>query len=164
MNQVKRLDLRCSELCLLHDYGWLQARISRLVSRTGDGPLYLLLALALLGLDGEWGREFLLTGLQAFAIELPLYWLLKNSIRRERPNGLPVFIRPSDKYSLPSGHTAAAFLMASLLAAFYPAMAVVVFVWAGCIGASRLLLGVHYLTDLIAGALLGSGCALLVLR
>ena len=49
MNQVKRLDLRCSELCLLHDYGWLQARISRLVSRTGDGPLYLLLALALLG-------------------------------------------------------------------------------------------------------------------
>ena len=78
--------------------------------------------------------------------------------------GLPVFIRPSDKYSLPSGHTAAAFLMASLLAAFYPAMAVVVFVWAGCIGASRLLLGVHYLTDLIAGALLGSGCALLVLR
>ena len=95
MNQVKRLDLRCSELCLLHDYGWLQARISRLVSRTGDGPLYLLLALALLGLDGERGREFLLTGLQAFAIELPLYWLLKNSIRRERPNGLPVFIRPS---------------------------------------------------------------------
>ena len=123
-----------------------------------------MLALALLGLDGERGREFLLTGLQAFAIELPLYWLLKNSIRRERPNGLPVFIRPSDKYSLPSGHTAAAFLMASLLAAFYPAMAVVVFVWAGCIGASRLLLGVHYLTDLIAGALLGSGCALLVLR
>ena len=43
-------------------------------------------------------------------------------------------------------------------------MAVVVFVWAALIGASRLLLGVHYLTDLIAGALLGSGCALLALR
>ena len=164
MNQVKRLDLRCSEFCLLHDYGWLQARISRLVSRTGDGPLYLLLALALLGWDGERGREFLATGLLAFALELPLYWLLKNSIRRERPNGLPVFIRPSDKYCLPSGHTAAAFLMASLIAAFYPAMAVVVFVWAALIGASRLLLGVHYLTDLIAGALLGSVCALLALR
>jgi len=41
---------------------------------------------------------------------------------------------------------------------------VVVFVWAALIGASRLLLGVHYLTDLIAGALLGSVCALLALR
>ena len=56
MNQVKRLDLRCSELCLLHDYGWLQARISRLVSRTGDGPLYLLLALALLGQGQQQGQ------------------------------------------------------------------------------------------------------------
>ena len=81
MNQVKRLDLRCSELCLLHDYGWLQARISRLVSRTGDGPLYLLLALALLGWDSDRGREFLYTGLLAFAtlgfslVVVPAAWM-----------------------------------------------------------------------------------------
>lgn len=54
--------------------------------------------------------------------------------------------------------------MASLIAAFYPAMAVVVFVWAALIGASRLLLGVHFFDGYIAGALLGSGCALLALR
>jgi undecaprenyl-diphosphatase len=114
-------------------------------------------------LDGERGQLLLVQGLMAFAIELPLYLLLKNYIKRERPVGLPVFIRPSDKYSLPSGHTAAAFVMACLIAASYPAAAVGVFLWASLIGASRLLLGVHYLTDLVAGALLGTGCAVLVL-
>ena len=163
MNQVKRLDLRCSQLCLLHGYNRVQARVSRLVSRTGDGPLYLLLALTLAWLDGERGQEFLMQGLLAFAVELPLYLLLKNYIKRERPVGLPVFIRPSDRYSLPSGHTAAAFVMASLVAIHYPAMAPLAFIWAAFIGASRLLLGVHFLTGLIAGALLGSGCTLLVL-
>lgn len=160
MNQVKRLDLRCSQLCLLHGYNRVQARVSRLVSRTGDGPLYLLLALTLAWLDGERGQEFLMQGLLAFAVELPLYLLLKNYIKRERPVGLPVFIRPSDRYSLPSGHTAAAFLMATVLAASFPLWAPLLFLWAILVGASRLLLGVHYLSDLVAGALLGGGCAL----
>ncbi|MBP8173775.1 MAG: phosphatase PAP2 family protein [Aeromonadaceae bacterium] len=163
MDQITRLDVWVSRLCLSHGYNHIQARISRLVSRTGDGPLYLLLALLLAWLDGERGMGFLRAGLTVFALELPLYLLLKNYIKRERPSGLPVFIRPSDRYSLPSGHTAAAFVMASLVAIHYPSMAPLAFVWAAVIGASRLLLGVHFLTDLIAGALLGSGCTLLVL-
>ena len=163
MKRLQRLDLRCSELFLQHGYNQLQARISRIVSHTGDGPLYLLIALALAGLDGSRGLSFLTTGLTIFALELPLYLLLKNFIRRERPRGLPVFIRPSDRYSLPSGHTAAAFVMASLVAAYYPYASGAAFVWATCIGASRLLLGVHFLTDLVAGAVLGFGCAALVL-
>lgn len=164
MNRLQRLDMRCSELCLQHAYNRAQARISRYVSRTGDGPAYLLLALLLAWLDGSRGQAFLWHGLAAFALEVPLYLLLKNLIRRERPRNLPVFIRPSDRYSLPSGHTAAAFVMASLLSSYYPAFAGVAFVWAVCIGASRLLLGVHFLTDLVAGAVLGLGCAGLVLR
>ncbi len=101
--------------------------------------------------------------LLAFAFELPLYLLLKNLLKRQRPAGLPVFITPSDRYSLPSGHTAAAFLMATVLAASFPLWAPLLFVWAALVGASRLLLGVHYLSDLVAGALLGGGCALLAL-
>jgi undecaprenyl-diphosphatase len=87
--------------------------------------------------------------------------LLKKSLKRERPchhiSDLSAYIVPSDKFSLPSGHTAAAFLMASLVAHFYPTLGVVAYIWASCIGCSRVLLGVHYPSDILAGVLLGLG-------
>ena len=159
MNKIQQWDLRVCRVCLLHPYNGPQARISRLISRTGDGPLYAVLA-ALLWWQGEAQREVVQVALLAFAAELPLYLLLKNALRRQRPVGLPVFITPSDRYSLPSGHTASAFLMATVLAASFPLWAPLLFLWAILVGASRLLLGVHYLSDLVAGALLGGGCAL----
>ena len=73
------------------------------------------------------------------------------------------FIQPSDKFSFPSGHTAAAFVMASLLTAFYPPVALVAYPLALAIGASRVTLGVHYPSDIVAGAVLGSGCAFIAL-
>ncbi|WP_049048478.1 phosphatase PAP2 family protein [Aeromonas hydrophila] len=162
MNKIQQWDLQVCRICLLHAYNRPQARISRLISRTGDGPLYAVLA-ALLWWQGEAECELVKLALLAFAFELPLYLLLKNLLKRQRPVGLPVFITPSDRYSLPSGHTAAAFLMATVLAANFPLWAPLLFVWAALVGASRLLLGVHYLSDLVAGALLGGGCALLAL-
>ncbi|ATL97140.1 phosphatase PAP2 family protein [Aeromonas sp. CA23] len=162
MNKIQQWDLQVCRICLLHAYNRPQARISRLISRTGDGPLYAVLA-ALLWWQGEAERELVGVALLAFAIELPLYLLLKNALKRQRPAGLPVFITPSDRYSLPSGHTAAAFLMATVLDASFPLWAPLLFAWAALVGASRLLLGVHYLSDLVAGALLGGGCALLAL-
>ncbi|WP_041210380.1 phosphatase PAP2 family protein [Aeromonas jandaei] len=162
MNKIQQWDLQVCRVCLLHTYNRQQARVSRLVSRTGDGPLYAVLA-ALLWWQGESERELVKLALLAFAIELPLYLLLKNSLKRQRPVGLPVFITPSDRYSLPSGHTAAAFLMATILATAFPLWAPLLFGWAALVGASRLLLGVHYLSDLVAGALLGGGCALIAL-
>lgn len=163
MQFIQRWDQKTSQLFLSHSYNQFQAKISRLVSRTGDGPFYLFLGIFLAGCDGPRGRGFLVSALLAFAIELPVYWILKNSFKRERPRNMPVFITPSDRYSLPSGHTAAAFLMAETLSGFYPMLLWIAFIWAGFIGASRLLLGVHYLTDLIAGAGLGLLAAWFVL-
>ncbi|MCS3457732.1 undecaprenyl-diphosphatase [Aeromonas sp. BIGb0405] len=162
MNKIQQWDLRVCQLCLLHPYNRTLARISRLISHSGDGPLYLLLAL-LLWQQGARGQGAVEAALFAFVLELPLYLLLKNSLRRARPSGLPVFITPSDRYSLPSGHTAAAFLMATVLAASYPEWAGSLFAWASLVAASRLLLGVHYGSDLLAGALLGVSCATLAL-
>ena len=92
---------------------------------------------------------------------------LKNSIQRERP-----FITyPADinKYtsagspSFPSGHTSMAFGTATSLSLCYPKWYVIVpaYIWAGSVGYSRMYLGVHYPSDVVAGALLGTGSALL---
>ncbi|WP_289028846.1 phosphatase PAP2 family protein [uncultured Paraglaciecola sp.] len=137
------------------------------LSKTGDGQLYLIIGLLLWYLEPEHGDLFLYTALLAYAFEVPLYILLKKSLRRQRPcnqqTNIAAHIVPSDKFSLPSGHTAAAFLMASLLASFYPIIAIPVYTWACCIGCSRVLLGVHYPGDILAGAALGIGISVLSL-
>lgn len=139
------------------------AQVARMVSRLGDGPLYALLGALLVLFDAHSGRSFLAGTLLAFLIELPVYLLLKNLIRRPRPadaiDSLSAFIQPSDKFSFPSGHTAGAFVMATLVTAHYPLCAPVAYPLAMMVGVSRVMLGVHYPTDIAAGAFLGVSCA-----
>ncbi|WP_105902232.1 phosphatase PAP2 family protein [Vibrio gangliei] len=165
---IARLDLAFSLLCLQHRFNLPVARISRAVSHTGDGHLYAVIGLVAWLFEPTIGQTFLLLGLLAFLIELPIYWLLKNSFKRRRPaqisDLLTSFITPSDQYSLPSGHTAAAFVMAVLLEHCYPELGLIAFIWAGLIGFSRILLGVHFLTDIVLGAILGMTCALIAIQ
>lgn len=164
---IAKFDLAFSLFCLRHKFNQQVAQVSKAVSHTGDGHLYVVIAFFVCLLDRKIGTLFLGTGLLAFAIELPIYWVAKNSFRRRRPqefsNLLTSFITPSDRYSLPSGHTAAAFLMATLISHFYPQVSVYVYAWASLIGAARILLGVHFLTDVVIGATLGSSCTILAL-
>jgi len=167
LEKMTAFDTRALYWVTRHPNAAVNAIRARRVSRLGDGPAYALLGGLLAWLGGETGKQFLMYGLLAFLIELPLYLLLKNTIRRSRPadaaDALCAFIQPSDKFSFPSGHTAAAFVMATLLTAFYPPVALVAYPLALAIGASRVTLGVHYPSDIVAGAVLGSGCALLAL-
>lgn len=144
-------------------HGFPYRRTVRWISRTGDGYLYALAGALLAWLDPGRGRAFALAGVLAYTLERALYFLLKNGIQRDRPasriDGYRAQITPSDRFSFPSGHTAAAFLFAALTASFYPDLAPAVYVWASLVGLSRVLLGVHYPGDIAAGALLGSGAA-----
>jgi undecaprenyl-diphosphatase len=138
--------------------------LARALSRSGDGYLHLLipLSLALLGARDLVGFTLLL-GL-SLGIERCLYWALKNTLRRRRPaDALPGFhslITASDQFSLPSGHSSAAFLLATALTLFYGGPVSALYLWATGVALSRVVLGVHFPGDILAGALMGSGCVL----
>ena len=139
----------------------------RAISHSGDGYLSAALAVFLFYLQTMQSMTFVKTALIAFLIEIPCFIVLKASIKRDRPfvqmEECSIAITPSDKFSMPSGHTAAAFLMAFLISHFYYEFSVAVYFWATCIGLSRVILGVHYPSDIIAGAVLGMSCSYLSL-
>ncbi len=143
-------------------------KVARYISKTADGPLYVLLAALLWKYQGV-DSPFLHAILLAFLIERPAYFILKNSFRRNRPaaaleNFVSVIV-PSDKFSFPSGHTSAAFMMATLISYFTQPVADLSFmialsIWATLVGFSRIILGVHFPTDTLMGAILGISTAL----
>lgn len=137
---------------------------ARGISKTGDGPLYLLTALLLLWTHGTVELDLLACMAVALLIERPLYFVLKNACKRDRPPAalnIKSFIVPSDRFSFPSGHTSAAFLMATLWGWYWPALLPLLFTWAAMVGMARVILGVHFPTDTLIGALMGVGTALL---
>ena len=94
-----------------------------------------------------------------FAIERLVYFVCKKSFKRNRPpEAIPGYnsvIEPSDKFSFPSGHTSAAFLVTCAVVSVYPSAAFLLYPWAICVGVARVMLGVHFPTDTVAGALMG---------
>ncbi|MFB6242368.1 MAG: phosphatase PAP2 family protein [Candidatus Nanosalina sp.] len=84
---------------------------------------------------------------------------VKSLVSRPRPQGA---VTGSFTYSFPSGHAATAFLMASVLSARYPGLRRFLYGLAALIALTRVLLGLHYLTDVLAGSVIGLGIGYLV--
>ena len=133
---------------------------ARVLSRTAEGYLHILLPLLLSQLSIGRVNELITLIAASLVVERVVYWLLKNTLKRRRPqDSLPEFrslIVPGDKFSFPSGHTSSAFLLATALMVVYQGPVGSVYIWASSIALSRIVLGVHYPGDTIAGALMGS--------
>ena len=138
-------------------------RFFAVISRLGDGVFWYVLMGALIAIDG-------LDGLAASAhlaatgvIALTLYKLLKRWTRRPRPFASDVRIRawiaPLDEFSFPSGHTLHAVAFTVVALAHYPVLAGLLIPFAACVAVSRVVLGLHYPSDVLAATAIGSALA-----
>ncbi|HLK67937.1 MAG TPA: phosphatase PAP2 family protein [Bryobacteraceae bacterium] len=129
-------------------------------TRGGDGWFWYALGVMILLFGG--GTRFLAVGSAALAsgVGIAIFLKLKKATGRRRPCALEphcwATLLPPDQFSFPSGHTITACAVAMSLSRFYPGLAVGLIFCAVCIAASRILLGMHFLSDVLAGALIGT--------
>ena len=135
----------------------------RFITESGNGLLYIACLPIIYYLSHENFNTFLSSAVSAFVVGLIAHPLIKKTVHRLRPyENLPqikVDFRPIERFSFPSGHTTHAFLMATILATLFPMLTLPLFTWAFLVGLSRIYLGVHYPSDVLAGMALGMLCA-----
>jgi len=162
-SSIERLRVWDSALCIRVNGAVRIAPVCtlfRVVSRLGDGVFWYSLMLALLAVGGASALapigRMAGTGLVCTLI----YKWLKSKTSRPRPFAVENAVRagtdPLDPFSFPSGHTLHAVAFSIVTIAFYPMLAWLLVPFTLLVAASRVVLGLHYPSDVLAGAALGA--------
>jgi undecaprenyl-diphosphatase len=142
---------------------WLCA-LFRAASRLGDGVFWYALMAGLLVVGGPAAIPAVAHMAAVGAVGVLVYKWLKSRTSRPRPYQVRSAIRrgadPLDNFSFPSGHTLHAVSFSILAIAYFPSAAWLCLPFAALVAASRLVLGLHYPTDVLAGAVIGAALAL----
>jgi len=129
-------------------------------TRGGDGWLWYTLGTLLLQFGGPERFAALGAGALAAGAGVALFIKLKRLAGRRRPCAIEphcwATLLPPDQFSFPSGHTIAAFAVSVSIGLFYPGILAGLLLVAMSVAVSRILLGMHFLSDVIAGAMLGT--------
>ena len=160
LNSMHRLD---SNLCIAVNQT-SQVRLIRdlfrLVSRLGDGLFWYSLMLFILLFEGSEGLLPVLHMALAGLSGTLLYKWLKGKTLRPRPFEVhqDIFMtgKPLDKFSFPSGHTLHAVVFGLVAINYYPALSFIIMPFVSMVALSRVVLGLHYPSDVLAGAFIGS--------
>ena len=129
------------------------------MTRGGDGWLWYAIGIILVFFGGDNRFAAIGAGASAAVAGIFIFRALKHSSRRKRPCEIEphcwASILPPDKYSFPSGHSITAFAVATALGMFYPQLLICLLTAAVLIAASRIILGMHFLSDVLAGIGIG---------
>ena len=161
-----RVDAAEEAMCMRLNRGCRNAALRdlfRVVSRLGDGVFWYILLLLLPVCFGERALRPAIVMAATGALGVALYKLLKHRLVRERPfvtfAGIRAASVPLDRYSFPSGHTLHAVSFTIIATSQFPVLGWLLVPFALLVAASRVVLGLHYPTDVLAGALIGTSLA-----
>ena len=129
-------------------------------SKGGDGWLWYTLGVVILIFGDHLRFRAVAAGLVATGLGLAIYQIVKKTTRRKRPCLIEPHewagVQPPDQYSFPSGHTIASFAIATSVGLFYPSLMPALFCCAIMIATSRIMLGMHFLSDVLVGVMIGT--------
>jgi undecaprenyl-diphosphatase len=154
---------RETALCVAANRWGRRPRVGRgfiAVSRLGDGPAWYALMLLVVLLDGWNGLAASVHMAATGLVALILYTTLKRRTRRPRPFAddlrIRALTRPLDEFSFPSGHTLHAVAFTIIALAWYPQLGWLLLPFTAAVALSRVVLGLHYPSDVLAAALIAS--------
>ena len=135
-------------------------------AHSGDSWFWGLAMILLWRFGNSFWKQWAVVQFAGIAALAVLVLAIKFLVRRRRPEGeWGSIYRNTDPHSFPSGHAARAFMIAMLATGLGPAwLAVILWVWAPLVACARVAMGVHYLSDIVAGAALGVVFALIGLQ
>ena len=134
------------------------------VSRFGDGWLWYIILVCLPWAGGAAGPSAAVRMFGVGLVDLVLYTIVKRWIARPRPYraglGIRACARSLDEFSFPSGHTLHSVAFSVVLTAYYPMLAWFVWPFTALVACSRIVLGLHYPSDVLVGAVIGATTAI----
>jgi undecaprenyl-diphosphatase len=137
-------------------------------TRGGDGWLWSMLGFVVLLFGGPVAFVAVAASGLAAVVGIALFIWLKRKTRRRRPCTIEPHcwakLLPPDHFSFPSGHSITAFAVTLPLGLFYPATMLVLMFCAFSVAVSRVILGLHFLSDVVAGSAIGSALGYFAFR
>jgi undecaprenyl-diphosphatase len=131
-----------------------------LMSRLGNGWLWCSLGICILVCGGQNRYRAFFAGALSALIAILIFQRVKPLSRRRRPCDIEphcwAVISPPDRFSFPSGHAMTSFAIAVAVGSFYPQCQPCLLAVAASIAISRIIVGMHFLTDVVVGAMLGA--------
>ena len=152
----------CQKINRLSQREWIR-RFFSVISRLGDGGGWAVAGVAIVVMQGRPALGPIVQMIATCLVGIALYKFLKNRLVRERPyinhGDILCGAAPLDRYSFPSGHTLHAVSLSIMIGHFEPLLLPVVIPFALLVAASRVILGLHYPSDVIVGAAIGAALA-----
>jgi membrane-associated phospholipid phosphatase len=163
------LDLRLSEKMRIAEKPGLLRTLAAVLAHSGDSWFWLAGLGLIWWLGSVYWKERTLILIVSILVTAVVVFAVKLLVRRKRPEGeWGKFYRSTDPHSFPSGHAVRAVMLAVVVLGLGPLwLGMVLLVWAPLVGLARVAMGVHYLSDVIAGMVLGlviGGVVLLIIR
>ncbi|HZM25475.1 MAG TPA: phosphatase PAP2 family protein [Anaerolineales bacterium] len=166
LEPVLRLDARLSDQMRVAEKPGALRAISVFFAHSGDSWFWAIGLVSLWISGNPFWKEWAVVQLAGISLLAALVLIIKFLVRRRRPEGeWGSIYRNTDPHSFPSGHAARSFLIAVLATGLGPAwLAVLLWIWAPLVALARVAMGLHYVSDVLAGGILGIIIALIGLQ